>query len=126
MAHNEQCNALAYKKLKSCHVNMGIRVDTRPMSISENSVMSKSIEPSQKSVENKSVENKSVENKSVETQTEVTSIWECPICMEDTDERSILYSAHIFCRKCTSKLMKHESRCPICRKFLIFKINLRN
>ena len=111
MAHND-----ALKQLKSCHVNMGIRVDKRPTSISENSSPSILIKTA----------NKSVENKSVETQTELTSMWECPICMEDTDERSILYCTHIFCRKCTTKLMNKESRCPICRKFLIFKINLRN
>ena len=86
MAHNEPFSASTHKKIRACHINMGIRVDTKQIKSEQTPMSRLAVTPIEST------------NKSVETQTEVTSIWECPICMENVDDR-ITCIAHTFFAK---------------------------
>ena len=44
----------------------------------------------------------------------------CPICMEDSDDNTILPCNHNFCSACIKKwLLKKTDTCPICRKSVV-------
>ncbi|CAK1540021.1 unnamed protein product [Leptosia nina] len=53
-------------------------------------------------------------------QTPVAKIGECPICCERLGKKPVSSTncGHIFCLPCLEKALRHDSRCPQCRKTL--------
>jgi len=67
-----------------------------------------------------------IENELKELYTQVKKDTSCPICLEDLNKESMLFSScgHLYCNTCYDTLVKQNTpKCAICRKTIYPKKN---